>query len=153
MHVHDTTRQGVLFENLAKKAVIAKFDQDHASSDGGAVLPKACDERLELSAALAACLADNRQQSKVPYSLRELFQLPMFSIACGYADSNDAARLSADSVMKLLTGRDPIKGTKHRKGGRAVECNGLENRRSPAGIRGFESPPFLHSITLNLCKL
>ena len=34
----------------------------------------------------------------------------MFGIACGYADCNDAARLSADPVMKLLTGRDPIEG-------------------------------------------
>ena len=48
---HDTTKQSVLFENLSKKAFIAKFDQDHASSDGGAILLKACDERLQLSAA------------------------------------------------------------------------------------------------------
>ena len=31
---HDTSKQSVLFGDLSKKAVIAKFDQDHASSDG-----------------------------------------------------------------------------------------------------------------------
>ena len=103
----DTSKQSVLFEGLSKKAVIAKFDQDHASSDGGAILLKACDERLQLSETLAACLSDDREQSKVAHSLRELFQQRLFGIACGYADGNDAARLADDPVMKLLTGRDP----------------------------------------------
>ena len=107
---HDTSKQSVLFEGLSKKAVIAKFDQDHASSDGGAILLKACDEKLKLSAALAACLSDERQQSKVTHSLTELFQQRLFGIACGYADGNDAARLAEDPVMKLLAGRDPIDG-------------------------------------------
>ena len=40
---YDTTKQSVLFENLSKKAVTVRFDQDHARSDGGAVLLKACD--------------------------------------------------------------------------------------------------------------
>ena len=64
---HDTSKQSVLFEDLSKKAVIAKFDQDHASSDGGAVLLKACDERLGLSATLAACLSDDREQPKITH--------------------------------------------------------------------------------------
>ncbi len=105
---YDTTKQSVLFENLSKKAVVAKFDQDHASSDGGAVLLKACDEKLELSTTLASCLSDDRQQSKVTHSLEELFRQRLFAIACGYVDGNDAARLADDPVMKLLAGRDPV---------------------------------------------
>ncbi len=107
---HDTTKQSVLFEDLSKKAVIVRFDQDHASSDGGAILLKACDERLQLSAALAACLPDGRQRSKVTHSVRELFQQRLFGIALGYADGNDAARLADDPVMKLVAGRDPVEG-------------------------------------------
>ena len=107
---HHTTKQSVLFENLSKKAVVARFDQDHASSDGGAVLLKACDETLRLSAKLAACLSDGRQPSKVTHSFEELFRQRVFSIACGYADGNDAARLAGDPVMKLLAGRDPVAG-------------------------------------------
>ena len=33
------TKQGVLFKGLSKKALVARFDQEQASSDGGAVLP------------------------------------------------------------------------------------------------------------------
>lgn len=107
-----TTKQGVLFKDLAKKAVVARFDQDHASSDGGALLLKACDEKLGLSARLASCLRDERQAAKVEHQYQELFQQRMFGIACGYADGNDAARLSDDPVHKLLVGRDPIEGNR-----------------------------------------
>ena len=105
-----TTKQGVLFKGLSKKVVVARFDQAHASSEGGALFLKACDERLKLSETLAACLQDKRQQIKVSHSIQEMFQQRMFSIACGYADTNDAARLSSDPILKLLTGRDAIDG-------------------------------------------
>lgn len=107
---NDTTRQGVLFKGLLKKGVVARFDQPHGSSDGGAVLLKACDEQLGLSAAMASCLKDVRQPLKVQHSYRELFQQRMFGIACGYSDGNDAARLAEDPVFKLLAGRDAVEG-------------------------------------------
>ena len=105
------TKQGVLFKGLSKKALVARFDQEQASSDGGAVLLKACDERLGLSSAMALCLRDARQQGKVDHSYQEIFQQRMFGIACGYADGNDAARIGDDPVFKLLTGRDPVTGS------------------------------------------
>lgn len=105
------TKQCVLFKGLTKKALVARFDQEQASSDGGAVLLKACDERLGLSAAMASCLNDNRQPSKIQHSYEEIFQQRIFGIACGYADGNDAARIANDPVFKLLAGRDPVTGS------------------------------------------
>ena len=49
------------------KPVVARFDQAHASSDGGALLLKAIDERLGLTQRLAAGLTDRRQASKVEH--------------------------------------------------------------------------------------
>ena len=44
----DTAKQSGLFENVSKKAVtVRKSDQDHASSDGGAVLLQACAQKLK----------------------------------------------------------------------------------------------------------
>ncbi len=106
----DSTRQTVLFKELSKKGIVARFDQEQSSSDGGAILLKACDERLGLSAAMATCLHDNRQAAKVRHSYEEIFQQRMFGIACGYADGNDAARIAHDPVFKLLAGRDPVTG-------------------------------------------
>ena len=106
----DITRQSVLFPDLFRRPVVVKFDQRHGSSDGGAVLLKACDERLGLTERLAGCIRDGRQAGKVEHSIRDLVRQRVFGIACGYADCNDTARLSEDPIQKLLIGRDPLSG-------------------------------------------
>jgi hypothetical protein len=105
-----TTTQCVLFSGIFERPVIARFDQSEGSSDGGAILLKAADQRLGLTEALAACLKDERQAGKVEHEIRELLTQRVMAIACGYEDCNDAARLASDPVHKLLVGRDPVKG-------------------------------------------
>ena len=104
------TKQGVLFESLFAKPLLASFDQAHSSSEGGAILLKACDRRLGMLAAIASCLRDTRCPEKTRHSLRELVEQRVYSMACGYEDCNDAARLSRDPVQRLLLQRDPIEG-------------------------------------------
>jgi len=107
----DSTIQSVLFPQLfSRQTVVAKFDQEHSSSDGGALLLKAVDEQLGLSQRLAACLGDRRQPGKIRHEIEELLRQRTFGIACGYADANDAARIADDPMHKLLAGRDPIEG-------------------------------------------
>ena len=106
----DTTAQCVLFPGIFKRPVVAQFDQSQSSSDGGAVLLKAADQRLDLTEALAACLNDDRQEGKVRHELDELLTQRIMAIACGYEDANDAGRLATDPVHKLLVGRDPVEG-------------------------------------------
>lgn len=105
-----STQQCVMFPELFGKPLVARFDQPHGSSDGGAVLLKACDERLRLTERLAACFRDERQPGKVMHTLHDLIRQRVFAIACGYADCNDAARLADDPIQKLLVDRDPIEG-------------------------------------------
>jgi hypothetical protein len=92
------------------KPIIARFDQPQASSDGGAILLKAVDDRLGLTWRLASAIRDRRQASKVAHPLRDLLRQRVFGLACGYADCNDAARLADDPIHKLLLDRDPIEG-------------------------------------------
>jgi hypothetical protein len=106
----ESITQSVLFPGLFDKPLVAAFDQSHTSSDGGAVLLKAADQRLELTASLAACLRDRRQANKVDHELIELLRQRVYGLACGYADGNDAARLAHDPVHKLLLDRDPVGG-------------------------------------------
>lgn len=106
-----TTTQCVLFPGILDRPVVVQFDQPQISSDGGAILLKAADRRLGgLTEALAACLEDERQAGKVDHEVDELLMQRVMAIACGYEDANDAARLAADPVHKLLVGRDPVKG-------------------------------------------
>ena len=105
-----TTTQRVLFPGIFKRPVVTKFDQSQGSSDGGAILLKAADQRLQLTAALAGCLKDERQAAKVDHEIEELLTQRIIAIACGYEDANDAARLASDPIHKLLVGRDPVEG-------------------------------------------
>ena len=100
----------MLFPGIFRKPVVAQFDQREGSSDGGALLLKAADRHYDLVAGLASCLRDERQAGKVDHSLRELVGQRVFSMACGYPDANDSARLSEDPIYKLLLDRDPIEG-------------------------------------------
>jgi len=106
----DSTRQSVLFLDLAAKPVVAKFDQEHASSDGGAILLQACDRRLGLTEALIGGIDDRRQSGKIRHAVGDLVRQRLYAIACGYPDGNDAGRLGVDPIQKLLCGRDPVEG-------------------------------------------
>src|SRR5665213_4483670 len=106
----DNIRQSVLFSDLAAKPVVAKFDQEHAVSDGGAVLLQACDRRLGLTDALIGGIDDRRQSGKVRHAIGELVRQRLYAIACGYPDANDASRLGSDPIQKLLCDCDPVRG-------------------------------------------
>ena len=97
------------FQGL-RQPVVVRFDQPHASSDGGALLLKALDDRLGVTERLARSLRDPRQSGKIDHELIELVRQRVYGITCGYADCNDAARVAQDPVHKLLLGRDPLAG-------------------------------------------
>ena len=105
-----TTTQCLLFPEVFTKPAVLQFDQRQGSSDGGAILLKAADRRYGLIDSLAGCVEDKRQAGKVDHSLRELLAQRVFSIACGYPDANDSARLGADPIHKMFLDRDPVTG-------------------------------------------
>jgi hypothetical protein len=106
----NSTTERLLFPEIFAKPVVLEFDQRQGSSDGGAVLLKAAESRYGLIASMSGCLCDSRQASKADHLLRDLFAQRVFSIACGYADANDSARLAADPMHKMLLDRDPVTG-------------------------------------------
>jgi hypothetical protein len=80
------------------------------SSDGGAVLLKAADQRLGLTERLSGCIYDPRRSASVVHEIEDLVRQRVFALACGYPDCNDAARLANDPILKLLVDRDPGRG-------------------------------------------
>ncbi len=59
--------QIVLFPDRSTKPLVASFDTPQLSSDGRAILLKAINERLGLTARLAACLPEWRQVGRVEH--------------------------------------------------------------------------------------
>jgi hypothetical protein len=96
----------LLFPDTFLKPVVAQFDQDLGSSDGGAVLLKAADRRLGVTRTVAESLRDERDPERVVHDLEDLVAQRVFTLACGYPDANDAARLADDPVHKLLLDRE-----------------------------------------------
>ena len=103
----DPTVDTFLFEDLFSKAVVTRFDSELRSSDGGACLLGAVDRKIGLTADLCAQLLDRRDASRVEHSYLDLLRLRVYSIALGYPDGNDAARIGHDPSMKLMCGRGP----------------------------------------------
>ena len=68
----DTEPQTVLFPDLFDKPLFAKFNQEQASSDGGAVLLKAAERVYGLVKAFARCLSDKRAPEKIRHTLADL---------------------------------------------------------------------------------
>ena len=106
----NSTTQRWLFPGIFRKPVAVQFDQRQGSSDGGAILLKAAERHYGLLDGLAGCLRDERQAGKVDHAVHELLAQRVFAIACGYPDANDAARLAADPIHKMLLDRDPVAG-------------------------------------------
>ena len=106
----DSTRQTVLFPELFSKPVHVSFSREHLSSNGGTVLLAARDRQLGLTEALSACLVDKRQAGKIDHEQLEQIRQRVVSIAAGYADGNDAAKLREDPMLKLACDRDPLRG-------------------------------------------
>ena len=108
----DTVSQTVLFPDLFDKPLVATFDEQHASSDGGGILLKAAERVYGLVKAFAGCLTDKRAPEKIRHTLADVIGQRIFGIACGHPDGNDADHLADDPIHKLLLGRDPVTGAR-----------------------------------------
>ena len=93
--------QCLLFPELFKKSLHVQFDQPHSSSDGGALLLKAADQKLQLTHSLTACIVDRRQEAKVRHTLADLLRQRVYGLASGYADANGAARVALSPLSGL----------------------------------------------------
>lgn len=98
------------FPDLAPEPLSVEFDTPAASSEGGAALLAALDEKLAYTAAVVACLSDHRDASRVFYPLLALFRQRVYLLALGYFDCNDSQRLRDDPLLRLLLGQDPQDG-------------------------------------------
>ncbi len=101
------TLQDALFEGVFGKPVVSVFDSELRTSDGGSSLLGVIDRKIGLTESLCQHLTDPRDASRVEHSYLDLIRQRVFSIALGYADCNDSARIGNDPAMKLLCGRRP----------------------------------------------
>src|SRR5438552_7810304 len=95
------------FPLLAPKPVAVSYSGGTLSSDGGLLLLAQLDQRLGLTARVAACLSDSRLPERITHPLLLLIRQRVYQIAAGYEDCNDANRLREDPALKVAVGRRP----------------------------------------------
>jgi hypothetical protein len=96
------------FEASGRREIVARFDGGTISSDGGSLLLRQTDKRLNLLPRLAACFLDGRNQDQVEHSILEMLSQRIYGLALGYEDLNDHEQLRKDPVFGVLAGREEL---------------------------------------------
>jgi len=69
------------------------------TSDGGALLLRETDRRLNLLPRLAECFLDRRNPVLVTHSVAEMVAQRVYALALGYEDLNDHEQLRQDPLL------------------------------------------------------
>ncbi len=96
------------FQDCGSREIVARFDGGTISSDGGAVLLRQTDHRLDLLPRLAQCFLDGRDQGRVQHSVQEMISQRVYGLALGYEDINDHEQLRSDPLFSVLAGREEL---------------------------------------------
>ncbi len=100
------TQTSFEFPVTNRRRVQASFTGGDVSSDGGLVLLRQVDRRLQLTATLAKRLPDPRDTTKVIHPLVTLLRQRIYGLCQGYEDLNDHDRLRTDVALQTAVEQD-----------------------------------------------
>ena len=100
--------QPLLFRDFGPRLVSATFDGGDITSDGGATLLRATDDRIGLLERAAACFTDHRDAERVQHSVLELLRQRVFGLALGYEDLVDHDELRRDRLLATVVGKRDV---------------------------------------------
>lgn len=90
------------------REVVAEFNGGTISSDGGALLLRETDRKMNLLRRLTGCFLDGRNPALVKHEVRQMLAQRVYGLALGYEDLNDHEQLRHDPLLRLLAGKvDP----------------------------------------------
>jgi hypothetical protein len=101
----ECTQSSFEFQAHFSRQVVARFDGGTMSSDGGAVLLRETDRRLNLLPRLAACFEDRRQPWLISHTVPEMVAQRVYALALGYEDLTDHDQLREDPLLAVLSGK------------------------------------------------
>ena len=102
------TQESFHFPPCRRRRVEANFNGGEISSDGGALLLRQVDRRLQLTAAVARALDDPRRQASCEHDLLSLVRQRLYALALGYEDLNDHETLRSDLLLQTAVERDQV---------------------------------------------
>jgi len=95
------------FKRLGRKTVDVNFDGGTLTSDGGLLLLREVDQRLDLIRRIDEVIADPRDPIYTSHPQIELLTTRIFGVAAGHEDGNDHDQLRHDAAFQVAAGRTP----------------------------------------------
>jgi hypothetical protein len=90
------------------RQVVARFDGGTITTDGGGLLLRETDRRLNLLPRLAECFLDARSPLLVEHTVEQLVSQRIYGLALGYEDLNDHEQLRQDPLLRVLAGKSDV---------------------------------------------
>ena len=101
----ECNQEAFAFTAHFSRRVEAGFTAGQVSSDGGALLLREVDLKINLLGRLAGCFTDGRSPLLVTHQLSEMLSQRIYGLALGYEDLNDHEQLRADPLLAVLSGK------------------------------------------------
>src|SRR6267154_2454120 len=102
------------FEAHFSRQVVARFDGAQTSTEGGVLLLRQADRKIELLKRVAGCFIDTRDTQRVEHELSEMLAQRIYGLALGYEDLNDHEELRRDPLLAVVAGKremaEPLAG-------------------------------------------
>ena len=95
---------------VGRHEISARFDGGSLSSDGGVLMLREIEKRLNFSGLIASCLHDERDARRTIHDYTTMIRTRMFAICCGYEDCDDLDELRHDPALKIACERLPESG-------------------------------------------
>ena len=113
--ITECSQSSFSFARHFRRQVSARFDGGVISSDGGALLLREVDRRINLLPRLAACFEDRRDPRRIEHRVGELVSQRVYALALGYEDLNDHDELRRDPLLALLAGKSDLAGQQRKQ--------------------------------------
>ena len=94
-------------KRLRRQAVEVDFNGGTLTSDGGLMLLREVDRRLDLIRRVDQAIPDPRDPFYTAHPQAEILTSRIFGIAAGYEDANDHDQLRHDPAFQVAAGREP----------------------------------------------
>lgn len=123
--------ESIEFHPNNKRQVIGQFDGGRITSDGGSMLLREVETRMQIIRQFAGCFKDYRSPLLTEHSVEELVAQRVYGLALGYEDLNDHDELRTDPTLAVLVGKDDPEGKnrfRQRDRGKALAGKSTLNR-------------------------
>ena len=93
------------FSKHFRREVVGEFSGGTTTSDGGALLLRETDQKMNLLARFSQCFLDGRNPALIEHSVEQMLAQRVYGLALGYEDLNDHEQLRHDSLWGVLAGK------------------------------------------------